>query len=130
MASRKTLNASGTSSPAGEGVAEATSLAPVGTSPEEKAKFFSEWEDLQQNDVSSADYYFNSYAHFSIHEEMIKDSVRTGKNLTRAVISGLLLIVVISSLLSANLCISGFGSCVCIPERRAVSLGAADRLYV
>jgi len=25
------------------------------------------------------DYYFNSYAHYSIHEEMLKDKVRTGK---------------------------------------------------
>lgn len=25
------------------------------------------------------DYYFNSYAHYSIHEEMLKDEVRTGK---------------------------------------------------
>jgi len=28
-------------------------------------------------DLSSADYYFNSYAHFGIHEEMLKDEVRT-----------------------------------------------------
>lgn len=27
--------------------------------------------------LSSADYYFNSYAHFGIHEEMLKDEVRT-----------------------------------------------------
>ena len=27
--------------------------------------------------TTSADYYFNSYAHFGIHEEMLKDSVRT-----------------------------------------------------
>jgi protein arginine N-methyltransferase 1 len=27
--------------------------------------------------MSSADYYFNSYSHFAIHEEMIKDEVRT-----------------------------------------------------
>jgi hypothetical protein len=26
---------------------------------------------------TSKDYYFNSYAHFGIHEEMLKDSVRT-----------------------------------------------------
>lgn len=79
MASRKIFNGSGTPSPAGGGIAAANSVAPVGATPEEKAKFFSEWEDLQQNDMSSADYYFNSYAHFSIHEEMIKDSVRTGE---------------------------------------------------
>lgn len=28
--------------------------------------------------LSSKDYYFNSYSHFGIHEEMIKDEVRTG----------------------------------------------------
>jgi len=28
-------------------------------------------------DGTSADYYFNSYAHFGIHEEMLKDTVRT-----------------------------------------------------
>jgi protein arginine N-methyltransferase 1 len=28
-------------------------------------------------DITSADYYFDSYAHFGIHEEMLKDSVRT-----------------------------------------------------
>jgi protein arginine N-methyltransferase 1 len=33
--------------------------------------------DLLQKDKTSADYYFNSYAHFSIHEEMLKDEVRT-----------------------------------------------------
>lgn len=30
-----------------------------------------------QNDKTSADYYFDSYAHFGIHEEMLKDTVRT-----------------------------------------------------
>ncbi|CAI7911950.1 unnamed protein product, partial [Closterium sp. NIES-54] len=28
-------------------------------------------------DLTSADYYFDSYAHFGIHEEMLKDAVRT-----------------------------------------------------
>jgi len=28
-------------------------------------------------DLTSADYYFDSYAHFGIHEEMLKDEVRT-----------------------------------------------------
>lgn len=28
-------------------------------------------------DVNSRDYYFDSYAHFGIHEDMIKDEVRT-----------------------------------------------------
>jgi protein arginine N-methyltransferase 1 len=27
--------------------------------------------------MTSSDYYWNSYAHFSIHEEMLKDEVRT-----------------------------------------------------
>jgi len=42
------------------------------------AEFTQEWGALAQEEVSSADYYFNSYAHFGIHEEMLKDSVRTG----------------------------------------------------
>lgn len=29
------------------------------------------------NEMTSADYYFDSYAHFGIHEEMLKDEVRT-----------------------------------------------------
>jgi len=33
---------------------------------------------LEQDEISSADYYFNSYAHFGIHEDMLKDAVRTG----------------------------------------------------
>jgi len=28
-------------------------------------------------EMTSADYYFDSYAHFGIHEEMLKDEVRT-----------------------------------------------------
>jgi type I protein arginine methyltransferase len=28
-------------------------------------------------DKTSVDYYFDSYSHFGIHEEMIKDTVRT-----------------------------------------------------
>jgi protein arginine N-methyltransferase 1 len=32
---------------------------------------------LAAQELTSADYYFNSYAHFGIHEEMLKDSVRT-----------------------------------------------------
>lgn len=30
-----------------------------------------------EKDVTSADYYFDSYSHFGIHEEMLKDRVRT-----------------------------------------------------
>lgn len=29
------------------------------------------------SDQTSADYYFDSYSHFGIHEEMLKDTVRT-----------------------------------------------------
>lgn len=29
-------------------------------------------------DMTSKDYYFDSYAHYSIHEEMLKDDIRTG----------------------------------------------------
>lgn len=36
-------------------------------------------QQTQQNSGDENDYYFSSYAHFSIHEEMLKDSVRTGK---------------------------------------------------
>lgn len=41
-------------------------------------KFTSEWDTLEQDHLCSSDYYFNSYAHFAIHEEMLKDRVRTG----------------------------------------------------
>lgn len=34
--------------------------------------------DAKGDSVSSVDYYFNSYSHFGIHEDMLKDSVRTG----------------------------------------------------
>jgi len=33
--------------------------------------------DLSQGEMTSKDYYFDSYAHFGIHEEMLKDEVRT-----------------------------------------------------
>lgn len=36
------------------------------------------WGKLVQEELTSSDYYFNSYAHLGIHEEMLKDSVRTG----------------------------------------------------
>eukprot|EP01087_Luapelamoeba_hula_P014599 TRINITY_DN430_c0_g1_i1.p1 TRINITY_DN430_c0_g1~~TRINITY_DN430_c0_g1_i1.p1 ORF type:complete len:351 (-),score=61.85 TRINITY_DN430_c0_g1_i1:151-1203(-) len=37
-------------------------------------------KDGQSNAIAKdKDYYFNSYAHYSIHEEMLKDEVRTGK---------------------------------------------------
>ncbi|XP_006854005.2 probable protein arginine N-methyltransferase 1 [Amborella trichopoda] len=34
-------------------------------------------ETIIGNDHTSADYYFDSYSHFGIHEEMLKDTVRT-----------------------------------------------------
>lgn len=34
-------------------------------------------EKPNAEDMTSKDYYFDSYAHFGIHEEMLKDEVRT-----------------------------------------------------
>jgi protein arginine N-methyltransferase 1 len=34
-------------------------------------------ENVAVDDMTSKDYYFDSYAHFGIHEEMLKDEVRT-----------------------------------------------------
>ena len=34
-------------------------------------------EDGTPEEMTSRDYYFDSYAHFGIHEEMLKDEVRT-----------------------------------------------------
>jgi len=36
-----------------------------------------EEKDVSAEDMTSKDYYFDSYAHFGIHEEMLKDEVRT-----------------------------------------------------
>lgn len=36
---------------------------------------------------ATSDYYWNSYSHFGIHEEMIKDSVRTG-SYRKAIMAG------------------------------------------
>lgn len=33
--------------------------------------------NIAAEDMTSKDYYFDSYAHFGIHEEMLKDEVRT-----------------------------------------------------
>lgn len=33
--------------------------------------------DGAEKSATSADYYFDSYSHFGIHEEMLKDDVRT-----------------------------------------------------
>lgn len=35
-------------------------------------------ESNLENDLTSKDYYFDSYSHYAIHEEMLKDDVRTG----------------------------------------------------
>jgi len=40
-------------------------------------KFGAEIEDGNQKTDSKLDYYFESYSHFGIHEEMLKDEVRT-----------------------------------------------------
>ena len=32
---------------------------------------------IENTEMTSKDYYFDSYAHFGIHEEMLKDEVRT-----------------------------------------------------
>lgn len=34
-------------------------------------------KNVNAEDMTSRDYYFDSYAHFGIHEEMLKDEVRT-----------------------------------------------------
>ncbi|KAH1007230.1 protein arginine N-methyltransferase 1-B [Dendroctonus ponderosae] len=34
-------------------------------------------EDVPAEEMTSRDYYFDSYAHFGIHEEMLKDEIRT-----------------------------------------------------
>lgn len=34
-------------------------------------------ENVKVEEMTSRDYYFDSYAHFGIHEEMLKDEVRT-----------------------------------------------------
>ncbi|XP_020896435.1 protein arginine N-methyltransferase 1 [Exaiptasia diaphana] len=36
-----------------------------------------EKKNVKASEMTSADYYFDSYAHFGIHEEMLKDEVRT-----------------------------------------------------
>lgn len=36
-----------------------------------------EGTEVKVEEMTSRDYYFDSYAHFGIHEEMLKDEVRT-----------------------------------------------------
>merc|ERR1712121_490038 len=46
--------------------------------PEEKAKEEEAFRmKMKPEEMTSKDYYFDSYAHFGIHEEMLKDEVRT-----------------------------------------------------
>merc|ERR1712226_636907 len=45
--------------------------------PNEKPPVPDTTENLDVNEMTSKDYYFDSYAHFGIHEEMLKDEVRT-----------------------------------------------------
>lgn len=51
----------------------------VGQPTEEKsaANACGEATEGKKEDMTSRDYYFDSYAHFGIHEEMLKDEVRT-----------------------------------------------------
>jgi len=44
--------------------------------------------DISPDSMTSKDYYADSYAHFGIHEEMLKDSVRTGSYRTAIVDNG------------------------------------------
>src|SRR5436305_14722966 len=37
----------------------------------------SSYDQIENAEMTSKDYYFDSYAHFGIHEEMLKDEVRT-----------------------------------------------------
>lgn len=53
---------------AGEGGMEVEESTPAAAAAE---------EEVIGNDKTSADYYFDSYSHFGIHEEMLKDVVRT-----------------------------------------------------
>ena len=34
-------------------------------------------KEVSVDEMTSRDYYFDSYAHFGIHEEMLKDEIRT-----------------------------------------------------
>ena len=43
----------------------------------EAAKASGNGTPAEQLELTSKDYYFDSYAHFGIHEEMLKDEVRT-----------------------------------------------------
>jgi protein arginine N-methyltransferase 1 len=44
---------------------------------EEDATEAPDGEGVHPENATAKDYYFDSYAHFGIHEEMLKDEVRT-----------------------------------------------------
>lgn len=71
---KSTPDADGMNLDGGKGQEEAPEVVAI----EEKAES-SNLEDspLIGSDKTSADYYFDSYSHFGIHEEMLKDVVRT-----------------------------------------------------
>lgn len=48
-----------------------------GVTPEAKPVVAGGTKDVPLDQMTSRDYYFDSYAHFGIHEEMLKDEVRT-----------------------------------------------------
>jgi protein arginine N-methyltransferase 1 len=58
-------------------VFEEAAAAATGSSNLEEDSAMCEPEDSIGADKTSADYYFDSYSHFGIHEEMLKDVVRT-----------------------------------------------------
>lgn len=47
------------------------------TTPVDSVDLKSALSTSKPDDMTSRDYYFDSYAHFGIHEEMLKDEVRT-----------------------------------------------------
>jgi SAM-dependent methyltransferase len=57
--------------------AKAATPAVVAPSSDGKDGVKVEGETKDGKDLTSADYYFDSYSHFGIHEEMLKDEVRT-----------------------------------------------------
>jgi len=52
-------------------------LAASDEKPVAKTEEGAEATEVKKEDMTSRDYYFDSYAHFGIHEEMLKDEVRT-----------------------------------------------------
>lgn len=58
--------------------------------------------DLKMASLTSADYYFDSYSHFGIHEEMLKDEVRTKSYMNAIGTSSLSISLLISILLEQN----------------------------